>query len=433
MDVNKQINLSVIGGQIPQGSVSVSGAKNAATRLLAAALLTNEDVVLSNFPTELLDVLHKARFMRAIGCQVQFNSTRNTVKVNAGGLVDEPPMDYDLPIRTTYLLPVGQLVRFGRSRIPYPGGCKLGERKYDLHIEVWRRLGCEVVEHEDHIEIIAGPRGLVGSEIIFPITTVGGTENALLCGAVASGVTILRNAYVTPEIRNLIELLCLMGAAIHVEGNSQIVIQGIGGCLRGATVKVISDRIEALTWIIYAALSSGSVTVENVPFEDMSMPLLHLQESGVDFFRNNSSVYVSPLCFARSSLQPFELACGTHPGIISDMQPFYVLLAMKAAGRSLIVDYRYPKRVSYLEQLSLLGSSGLDWSVGDSAMIRVAGPVRLIGAEVNSTDLRGSMALVMAALLAEGRSVVRDVGMALRGYNQMELKLRALGIEFDLV
>ncbi len=430
--MKNKIDLSVIGGQVPSGAVPVSGAKNAATRLMAAGLLTNEPVILSNFPTELVDVAQKARFMRAIGAELDFDRQRSVLTVNARGTQDAPPADFDFPIRTTYLLPVGQLVRYGHAHIPYPGGCKLGERKYDLHLEVWRQLGCDVVEREDHIEITARSGSLVGNEINFPITTVGGTENALLCGAVAQGTTVVHNAYVTPEVYNLIELLRLMGAQIQIQGSSMITIEGAGGCLHGATIDVIPDRIEALTWIIYAALSKGDILIENVPFDLMEIPLQHLRAAGLDYFSNSRSVYISPNCFSTHFVQPFELACGTHPGIISDMQPFYVLLAMFGAGKSLIVDYRYPKRVAFLDELLKFAPGSLEWKSEDAAMIRVNGPVPLRGAQVKSTDLRGSMTLVMAGLLAQGKSIIHDVGMALRGYNLMEQKLRSLGIEFEI-
>lgn len=420
------------GSQIPQGRVRVSGAKNAATRLMAAALLTREKVTLTNFPTELVDVRHKGRFMKAVGVNVQYSNEDSCVTIQAEKICPNPLADYDYPIRTTYLLAAGLLARNGVARIPYPGGCKLGERKYDLHLLVWEHLGCKVVERSDHIEIIAGAEGLMGAEIDFPITTVGGTENALLCGAIAKGITVVNNAYITPEIVNLIELLRLMGAEIEVQGGSLITIRGKGSLLRGASIRVIADRIEALTWIVYAAISKGSVVVEDVPFDLMEIPLLHLREAGINYFRNQNSVYISPECIGPAGLQPFELACGTHPGIISDMQPFYVLLALAASGKSLIVDYRYPKRVAFLAELEKFAPGSVQWSAADAAIIRVEGGKPRKGATVRSTDLRGSMALVMAGLIAEGTTEVSEVGMALRGYNELAKKLASLGIKLTV-
>jgi UDP-N-acetylglucosamine 1-carboxyvinyltransferase len=427
----KKMKMRVQGGQIPSGEIQISGAKNSATRLMAAALLTHENVVLLNFPTELVDVRHKGRFMSSIGVLVDYNCVNSSVCINASQLAVRRLDSYDYPIRTTYLLVAGQIMQDGMARIPYPGGCKLGERKYDLHILVWKKLGCVVEEEKDHIKITATSGHFIGNEIDFPISTVGGTENALLCAVLAEGVTHIRNAYITPEIENLIQLLHLMGAEIEVEGASMITVRGVSS-LRGATIEVIPDRIEALTWIVYAALSGGRVVLNDVPFSLMEIPLKHLRDAGVDYFRNETSVYISPECFSNHSLQPFEIACGTHPGIISDMQSFYVLLALKAAGRSVIIDYRYPERVAFAKELSKFCRGEISWSSKEVAFIRVNGPVCLQAAEVNSTDLRGSMTQVLAALLAEGESVVHDVGMALRGYNNMEGKLKSLGITFTL-
>lgn len=419
--------MTVAGPQTPSGVVRVSGAKNAGTRLMAAAMLTTEKVTLLNFPTELVDARHKARFIADIGGEIILDDNLDQAEIKCGNISAASLTDFNYPIRTTYLLAAGQLHRSGVAFIPYPGGCNLGARKYDLHLMVWEALGCEVLLKENHIEIRCAPGGLRGSEIVFPITTVGGTENAVLCAAVAKGTTRIRNAYITPEITNLIELMELMGARIHVHGVSEIVVEGVDS-LRGATCRVMADRIEALTWIIYAALSGGDILIEDVPFESLDIPLIHLQAAGIDIFRNKSAAYVSPKCFLHGSIQPFEVACGTHPGVISDMQPFYTLLAMKGAGRSLIVDYRYPERVGYLNELQKFAPGSLSWEAGLSAVIRVDGTRNFQAANANSTDLRGSMAVVLAALLAEGESRIDNVGMALRGYNNLAKKLAGLGV-----
>ncbi|MEO1348082.1 MAG: UDP-N-acetylglucosamine 1-carboxyvinyltransferase [Cyanobacteria bacterium J06635_15] len=422
---SKAMTLKVKGPQIPFGSVQVSGAKNAATRLMAAAMLTGDPVNLLNFPTELVDVRHKARFIEAMGGKVTFDIEAATAAFDCSKLVPQELESYSFPIRTTYLLAAGQLLRQGEAFIPYPGGCNLGARKYDLHIMVWETLGCSVEEKENHIKISGYLRG---ADIHFPISTVGGTENALLCAVIAQGKTRIYNAYVTPEIRNLIELLTLMGARISVTGTSLIEVEGVGH-LRGATIPIISDRIEALTWIIFAAISQGEILVENVPFDLMEIPLLHLKKAGLDFFANSTSIWISPKSSASAGLQPFEVACGTHPGIISDMQPFYVLLGLHAQGRSLVVDYRYPSRTAYLEQLSKFYPGCIQWEPGK---IVIHGSKKPVGASVTSTDLRGSMSLVLAGILADGQSQIEKVHMALRGYDRMEEKLAALGINASI-
>lgn len=426
MDFRNKKTLKVSGGQKPNGTVKVSGAKNAATRLMAASLLTRERVTLYNFPTELVDARYKADFMQEIGASVTFDSKNAMVTIHAEEIYKQVLNDYSYPIRTTYLLAAGQLNRNGVARIPFPGGCKIGDRKYDLHIMVWEAMGCKVEERENHIEI----RGrLKPAEINFPISTIGGTENALICGAGIEGTTTVRNAYISPEVYCLIEFLNSLGAKIKTTGNSFISITG-NPELRGSTFSVIPDRIEAVTWIIFGALSQGSIIIENVPFQFMESPFIHLRESGLDVYKNSSNVHINKHCMINDSVQPFEMACGTYPGIISDMQPFFTLLGLKAQGISRIYDYRYPDRTAYLAELSKFCPDALSWEPGK---ITINGPAKFQAADVVSTDLRGSMGMVMAALLAEGTSTVSNVGMALRGYDNMLEKLKILGIECELM
>lgn len=414
------------GGQTPYGVVQVSGAKNAATRMLAAALLSDEPITLTNFPTHLVDVGHKVRFMVSVGAKIDMDHATSRVSIDASSYGASETNDYDIPIRTTYLLAAGQLLRRGRARIPYPGGCKIGARGYDQHVMVWQQLGCAVTEQADFIELVGTLRG---GHIDFPISTVGGTETALLCGTVATGDTEITNAYITPEIENEIELLRAMGARIEVIGSSRIVIKGVPR-LGGATVAVMPDRIEALTWIVYGLLSGGTLRIDGVPFEAMKVPLIHMQAAGIDLLTSSSSAYIYPGSVGASGIQPFEVACGTHPGVISDMQPFFVMLGLAANGRSHIYDYRYPERIGYVAELAKLCSGKpLAAEIG---RITAVGPTTFRAAEATSTDLRGSMALIMAALLADGSSTINDAHMAFRGYNALEAKLAALGVDITL-
>ena len=226
------------GGRPPVGRVRVSGAKNSATRLLAAALLADQTVNLGNFPTRILDAEVKAAFARKLGASIVFDHENERVTIDATDFEARTASrsDFDLPIRTTYLLAAPQVVRSGIARVPYPGGCPIGpksggSRGYDLHVMVWKSLGAEVTERADHIEVRTRHGCFIGADINFPISTVGGTENALMCAAVARGRTEIANAYITPEIEDLIELLRRMGASIAVHGTSHIVVDGKAGRL----------------------------------------------------------------------------------------------------------------------------------------------------------------------------------------------------------
>lgn len=424
------------GGIPPVGRVKVSGAKNSATRLLAASLLSDDVIELANFPTRLVDVGHKIDFCRSLGAKIDVDNETEKLTIDASGFESKllSREGFDVPIRTTYLLAAGQIIRSGIARIPYPGGCPIGGgsgggRGYDLHMLVWRELGCLVTEKADHIEIV-GPEGFAGGSINFPITTVGGTENALICASVARGRTQIFNAYITPEIEDLIALLRRMGADIAVYGTSHIVVEGRAGKLAGARMEVMTDRIEALTWIVYAILAKGALTVEGVPFTAMTVPLLHLEHAGVDLFHNRTSVHVTPDCLVSGRVQPFELACGAHPGVISDMQAFFVLLGLVGAGTSRVYDYRYPERIAFVGELAKLIKG--PHLAAERGKITIEGPVEFKPGIANSTDLRGSMAAVIAALCANGRSVIQDVHMAMRGYNDLQGKLNRLGSRISI-
>lgn len=419
------------GGVTPRGRVRVSGAKNSATRLLSAALLSNDKVEISNFPTRLVDVGHKIQFCQRLGANIKIDNDSELLSIDASQIASKllTRSEFDVPIRTTYLLAAAQIIRSGIARIPYPGGCPIGGgsgggRGYDLHVMVWENLGGKVRELDDHIEVSAAD-GFIGSSINFPISTVGGTENALLCASVARGRTQIFNAYITPEVEDLIALLRRMGANITVHGTSHIIVEGRNGTLAGAHMPVMADRIEALTWIVYAILAKGEITIDHVPLDSMQVPLIHIQQAGVDLFRNTQSIHVTPDCLTSGIVQPFELACGAHPGIISDMQAFYVMLALVASGTSRVFDYRYPERIAFVSELAKLVEG--DHLIAERGKITIHGPARFVPGAADSTDLRGSMAAVMAALCADGRSKILNVHTALRGYNNLQGKLEQLG------
>lgn len=427
----KDLKATIRGGQIPKGKVRVSGAKNSATRLLAAALISDEKVLLENFPTELVDAEYKFDFIRKTGGELRINRETETVEINSLELQDVVLSSYKYPIRTTYLLVPGLLKRNGVAKIPYPGGCKIGNRGYDLHIMVWEKLGATVEEKQDYIEVRAS-NGFTAGEIDFPISTTGGTESALICASTVDGTTRIKNAYISPEVNDLIAFLKSMGVKISVVGNSYIEVTG-KNYLQGSIYKVMPDRIEALTWMVYGILSGGDITIEDVPFSSMEIPLRHLQEAGIDFYKNSRNIHITPDCLINGFVQPFELATGTHPGVISDMQPFYVLLGLHANGISRVFDYRYPERIKYCEGLSILYPGQLEWQEGKIKTLGKNKGIPIPG-KVTSTDLRGSMALVLAGLLTcnNGTTQIDNVEMALRGYNKLEEKLRGLGVSIQI-
>jgi UDP-N-acetylglucosamine 1-carboxyvinyltransferase len=428
--IRRNFTAFVSGGNKPIGRLRISGAKNAATRLLAAALIADEPVVLGNFPTQLIDANYKIDFIKKCGGLIDIDDNAETIRINSSNLEDVLLDHYNYPIRTTYLLVPGLIKHSGKARIPYPGGCRIGARGYDLHVMVWENLGAIVRERQDYIEVEA-PTGFKPGIINFPISTIGGTEDALICASTIQGETIIKNAYISPEIDNLIQFLRTLGAKIDVVGNSFIKIQG-RKILRGSIFEVMPDRIEALTWFVYGVLSGGRVTIEDVPFNAMEIPLIHLKEAGIDYYANSRNINISPDCLLNGTIQPFELATGTYPGVISDMQPFFVLLGLYADGISRVFDYRYPDRTKYLEELAKFYPGQLEWERG---AIKIFGRKDVVPetACAFSTDLRGSMVLLLAALLSPGESTIKNAEMAFRGYNKLEKKLVELGILVNIV
>ncbi|MEI9752336.1 UDP-N-acetylglucosamine 1-carboxyvinyltransferase [Moellerella wisconsensis] len=417
--------LIIPGGQTPHGEVTVSGAKNSATRLLAASTICDEIVTLSNYPVNLVDSRHKERFLKKNGISIQEKADQLIIdSTNYTSVILD---DFFYPIRTTYLLVAGQLKKQGIAYIPYPGGCNIGTRKYDIHIMVWEKFGCTVEEKNDYIEVKA-PRKIKGSNIEFPISTVGGTENALLCASIAEGTSNISNAYITPEIEDLINFLKLAGVDISIINQSYITVTG-SNYLKGQNYSVMPDRIEALTWIVYAAISEGNILIKNIPFTSMEIPLMYLKSAGLNYYQNSKDILVTPDCLSNGNMHAFEVACGTHPGIISDMQPFYVMLGLKSLGTSRIHDYRYPERISYIRELQKFVSKDISCQPGK---ISINGPVEFKAANASYTDLRGTMASVLAALCAkEGISKIEGVSMALRGYNNLREKLASLNIKTE--
>jgi UDP-N-acetylglucosamine 1-carboxyvinyltransferase len=430
--IKKEMHIS--GVQTPKGVVTVSGAKNSATRLLAAALISDEKVKFKNFPTQLLDVHYKVAFIEAMGGVIDIDNQKEELTINPSDIVDKQLPNYEATVRTTYLFAAGLLKKNGIARIPYPSGCKIGDRGYDLHIMVWEKFGAKVEEKEEYIEVTA-KNGLKASDIQFPINTIGGTENALICAATINGTSTIKNAYISPEIEDLMDFLRSLGAEIETDGNSFIRIKG-NSFLKGTIHAVIPDRIEALTWLVYGAITRGDITIRDVPFEKMKIPLIHIRECGIEFYQNDNEIIIRPECLKNNVIQPFELATGTHPGVISDMQPFFVLLGIFANGISRVHDYRYPDRLEYCKQLEKLFPNQLKWKKGQITTYGNLTSHRDMSSEQNvleSTDLRGSMAILLAALSKNSKTSIKDVQLAMRGYNNLIAKLRGLGIEVDII
>lgn len=398
------------------GVVEVSGAKNSALRLLAASLLTRDELTLNNFPAGLLDAQTHLEMLSVLGKSVE-NNTATSVTIREAGELGSSLVWDGRSIRNTLLILGALVARTGKGAVPVPGGCDLGERKFDLHELVLRSLGAEVwVEHGMLVAEATG--GLTGTDIHLPLRSTGATENAILAGSLARGTTRIWNPHVRPEILDLIAMLNSMGAKIRVFGQEHIEVSGVD-TLHGTVHSVIPDNMEAITWLAAAAITGGDIEIRNFPVSDLEVVLAHLKASGAKIFVGPSSVIVRD-----SQCYPFDISTGPHPGINSDVQPILAAWAACATGESRIIDLRFPGRYGYATEMGRMGVR----SVTEGGMLRIFGNGgNLTGAHVRALDLRAGAALALCGLRARGETRITDAWQITRGYESFDQKLRLLG------
>ncbi|MGJ1403283.1 UDP-N-acetylglucosamine 1-carboxyvinyltransferase [Sphingobacterium siyangense] len=399
------------------GQVKVSGAKNSALRLLAASLLSDEQIELNNFPNGLLDVQVHLEMLKVLGKDYTTDGDTVFIRENKAGVVS---LDWtERSIRNTLLILGALVTRFGEGRVPLPGGCKLGERKYDLHVMLLENLGAKVWEEEPGFLCakVEGKR-LQGNDIHLPMRSTGATENSIICASLAEGKTTVWNPHIRPEIMDLIDMLRKMGAKITVYGQKCIVIDGVER-LSGVKHAVIPDNMEALTWAIGSVITNGEVEIQNFPYEHLEVPMVYLRESGMKFYKGEDSLIVKG-----GNAYPIEISTGPYPGINSDMQPLFAVYGAMSKGESKVVDLRFPGRYGYAEELAKMGMS---YKVEGDLLVITGGNI-LKGAHVNALDLRAGIALLLAGLTAEGETTIENSWQIHRGYENLEEKLKGLDI-----
>jgi len=403
------------------GSVRVSGAKNSVLRLMAASLLTPGRIVLHNYPSDLRDAQVHLGMLETLGktC-VQDGGTLVITEESAL----TPQLDWPgRSIRNTLLILGALTARLGAGAVPLPGGCDIGasgDRRYDLHVLVLESLGARVWS-EGRVLLAEASQGLTGADIHLPLRSTGATENAILCGTLARGVTRIWNPHIRPEIIDLISFLRMLGAKIEVFGQEHIEITGVEG-LVGGEHRIMPDNVEALTWLVGAMVTGGEVEIIDFPHAHLEVPLIFLRESGARMFRGDDALVVrGGRCY------PVDLATGPYPGINSDMQPLFAVYGAAARGESRLIDLRFPGRYAYADELARLGVRHHT----DGNVLRVIGGAPLTGADVRALDLRAGIALCLAGLMADGVTSVRDAWQVERGYSNFAPKLRGLGGRID--
>ena len=408
----------VEGGNRLYGEVGVSGAKNAALKLIAAALLAPGRTVLHNVP-RIKDVWTMLAVLDGLGAKSEF--IEDTLYIDASG-VDSYTAPYDLvrQMRASIVV-LGPLVaRFGEAEVSAPGGCNLGLRKFNFHLEGLKALGAEVGLDHGFIRAIA-PWGLLGAEINFEYPSVTATENVMMAAVLARGTTIIENGAREPEVVDLADFLNLMGARIYGAGTGRTVVEGVDE-LSPVEHTVMGDRIEAGTFIMTTAATGGDVTVKGANPDHLKMELAKLKEMGVDWQPAEGGIRVR--VDDPEALGSVDVSTLPFPGFATDLQAQMMVLLTQTSGAGIITENVYENRLQVAEELNRM-DAGIDLFGGHRALVK--GPRRLSGTIVQSPDLRGGAALIMAGLVAEDTTIVDGARHILRGYEGFEAKLTSLG------
>ncbi|MGO3914439.1 UDP-N-acetylglucosamine 1-carboxyvinyltransferase [Enterococcus viikkiensis] len=414
--------IEIHGGKPLSGNITISGAKNSAVALIPAAIMADSPVTLEGVP-DIQDVHSLIEILETMGAKVDFSNNR--MVIDPSNVVSIPmPSGKITSLRASYYF-MGSLVgKFGEAVVGLPGGCFLGPRPIDLHIKGFESLGANVSNEHGVIYLRTDDEGLKGDRIFMDVVSIGATINVMLAAVKAKGKTIIENAAKEPEIIDVATLLNNMGAQIRGAGTDEIRIEGVEE-LHGCVHSIIPDRIEAGTYLALAAAMGEGVTVHNVIYEHIESFIAKLEEIGVEMNISEDSIDVLP----SKNLQTVDVTTSPYPGFATDLQQPLTPLLLKAQGTAEIIDTIYSKRVNHIPELVRMGA---DARV-EGNLIVLNGPSKLHGAEVVASDLRAGACLVIAGLMAEGKTTIYNVEYILRGYDHIIEKLTALGATIEMI
>ncbi|WP_066925736.1 UDP-N-acetylglucosamine 1-carboxyvinyltransferase [Murdochiella massiliensis] len=405
-----------------EGRVTISGAKNAALPILAASLLGTEEIVLEQVPP-LKDVEVMVEVLRALDVKVDYLDAE-TIRIDASQVTKTvTPGELMNRMRASFVVMGPLLTRLGRTFTQMPGGCNIGKRPVDLHLKGFKALGAEIDEEPDAVGAKAPDGGLVGGKVYLDFPSVGATQNIMMAATLARGESIIENAAKEPEITDLANFLNKMGAKVRGAGTSTITIEGVEK-LHGARHIIIPDRIEASTFIVAAAMTGGTVEVQNVLSDHIRPILAKIQEVGVRIEETDDD---SILVQSTGRLKATKIRTLPYPGFPTDVQAQFMALMCIAKGQSYVEETVFENRFMHVDELNKMGA--LIVTDGNEAVIR--GVEHLVGAKVNATDLRAGAALVLAGLVADGETQVHNVYHLDRGYYRFEEKLKGLGADVE--
>jgi UDP-N-acetylglucosamine 1-carboxyvinyltransferase len=422
--------IRIVGGAKLHGAIPISGAKNAALPLMIASLLTPETLTLENVP-RLSDVRMLKRILGNHGVDVTVAGKRagesgeggEVVRLSAPQIVDTfAPYELVAQMRASFWVIAPLLARMGEAKVSLPGGCAIGTRPVDLLLMALEKLGASI-EIEAGYVIAKAKDGLKGGEIDFEKVTVGGTHTALMAAVLARGTTVIRNAAREPEVGNLADCLVKMGAKISGIGSSTLVVEGVTS-LSGATHRVLPDRIEAGTYACAAAMAGGDVLLEGVSEDLLPTALDKLREAGAEVIATNEGLRIRR---NGGGIHAVDVTTEAFPGFPTDLQAQFMALMTRANGASHITETIFENRFMHVQELARFGAKiRLN---GDEAIVE--GVPVLKGAPVMATDLRASVSLVIAALAAEGETIINRVYHLDRGFEELELKLARCGAQIE--
>jgi len=410
--------LKIIGGNKLSGSISCSGAKNAALPMLAATILTDKAVTFKNLPY-LQDITTMFEILGSMGADITLNETMDFT-ISTSNLHDfEARYELVKTMRASILVLGSLVARHGFARIALPGGCAIGTRPVDFHLDALEQLGAKIELKNGYIE--ASANKLKGCEITFPGISVTGTENIMMAAVLAEGQTILRNVAKEPEVEDLANFLISIGAKITGAGTDEILINGVSD-LYGSIYTIPADRIEAGTYLIAAAITQGDVTISNIEPARMNNILEKLKLSGATINVGNSHIHLS---MNNKSINPVDISTAPFPGFPTDMQAQFTVLNSLSDGSAVVTENVFENRFMHVQELNRMGCNIT--VKGSNAFIK--GVSSLTGAPVMATDLRASASLILAGLCAQGETIVDRIYHIDRGYERIEEKLSYLGAD----
>ena len=409
--------LLINGGRRLEGSLRVSGAKNAALPILAASLLTGERIELRNAP-RLNDIRTMLKLLRCLGAEAA-DDGNSGIEITAAKL-SQPRAPYDLvkTMRASFLVMGPLLARFGRAEVSLPGGCAIGARPVDQHLKGFAAMGADIDMRDGYVRA-STPRGLKGTEFEMDVVTVGGTENLMMAAALAEGRTVLKRAAREPEVVDLGEFLNAMGARVSGHGTATIEIEGVER-LGGAQHAVMADRVEAGTYLIAAAATRGRVRLTGIDARTLGAVLERLMVAGADILTGKSWVELD----MRARPRAVDITTAPYPGFPTDMQAQFLAMNAIAEGTCQVTENIFENRFMHVQEINRLGAH---IELEDVSSVRVHGVESLRAAPVMATDLRASFSLVVAGLVAEGETTIDRIYHIDRGYEAIEDKLSALG------